>query len=174
MTDKAKTGPLFRKLNELAPYPPGKGATAAGVSRWLAAQGLLSCARSESGNDKFPPTPDDAHLVGAQFAAAFFLQGVAQLSQEAADFIAQTAVTAWLGGDFGTVLWNLLGDEAEAITAVAKELAAAMAPPPAAVTGDQLRADLAAVMPFASFTGAPLAAVQRLLGEARREDVTHA
>lgn len=145
MTDKATTGPLFRKLNELAPYPPAEYAKAAEVVRWLGAQGLLSDARAQSGNDQFPPGPDHAHLVGAQLAAAFFLEGMTQLAEmmtdpvagrtvaAAADIMAAQVVGAWNGGDFGNVLWNLLGDDAAAISAVTKDLAAAIAAPAAEV-----------------------------------------
>jgi hypothetical protein len=138
--DPAKAGPLFRKLDALAPYPPDD-ATAHQVARWLAAQGLLSAARSKGGRDAFPPSLDHVHLLGAQFAAAFFLQGMTELAgmmtdpvagrtiEAAADIMAVTAVAVWNGGDFAAPLRNLLGDGAEAAAAAADDLAEAMAGP---------------------------------------------
>ena len=140
MTDPAKTGPLLRKLDDLAPYPPAD-ATAPQVARWLAARGLLSAARSQGGRDAFPPSPDHVHLLGAQFAAAFFLQGMTELAEAmtdpvagrtieaAADIMAVTAVAVWNGGDFAAPLRNLIGEDAEAVAAAAEDLAEAMAAP---------------------------------------------
>jgi hypothetical protein len=138
MTDRTKTGPLYAKLSALAPYP-GREATAAQVVRWLTAQAMLTEDRSQA--DPSPPTADRAHLIGAQFAAAFFLEGMTQIAAAmsdpvtrntvaaAADIMAAQAVAIWNGGAFATVLWNLAGDDALAIAAVAQELAAAMAAP---------------------------------------------
>jgi hypothetical protein len=138
MPDPAKAGPLFAKLDTLAPYPPDD-ATAPQVARWLAAQGMLTAARSQGGRDAFPPSPDHAHLLGAQFTAAFFLQGMTELAEAmtdpvagrtieaAADIMAVAAVAVWNGGDFAAPLRNLLGAGAEAAAAAADDLAEAMA-----------------------------------------------
>lgn len=122
MNGKTKARDINGKLDEIAPYPSVTAeATAAVMARYLAKQALvtseLTLARSGD------PRVSDIRSMVAEFAAAHALTALAAVDPNAANLAAMEIYGAWEDGEgVHWWPWQHLGDDAERVALLAREL----------------------------------------------------
>jgi hypothetical protein len=123
MNGKTKAREINGKLDEIAPYPSAAaGATAPVMARYLAKQALVTSelATARSGD----PRVSDIRAMVAEFAAAHAPTALAAADPNAANLAAMEIYGAWEDGEgVHWWPWQHLGDDAEKVALLARELA---------------------------------------------------
>lgn len=123
MPDMTKTREINRRLDDIAPYPERTAAATAPVlARYLAKQALVTSERATAiGGD---PAVAEVRALVAEFAAAHALLALAQADPAWADRVAGEIYGAWEDGEgVHWLTWQHLGDDAEQVALLARELA---------------------------------------------------
>jgi hypothetical protein len=123
--DKDKIREIRDRLHAIVP-PADERSSARELARSLAAAAQVLWTRMLAPGDGI--NQGDLTLLCAQFAACHALEALRDLSTEAADEVALQITDAWLHAPgVGEWIWEHLGEDAEAVAALADELARATA-----------------------------------------------
>jgi hypothetical protein len=113
---------IRERLNEIAPYSPGDPVTAVGLARQQAIEAQIAWARMMDTDT--PITMRDIALVQGCFGTARALLALAEADPAGADEVAAQIRNAFEdGGDIGEWLWQIHGEHAREISALATQLA---------------------------------------------------